>query len=87
MVHLSFLVGQLSCSVARSGVYNCWRHNLGISCLASLVEEEVYQSALQTCAFADIHGEAGTCYLNTQVEVDKVILLCQFPMGQGIVDS
>ena len=41
VVHLSFFVGQLSRSITRRGIHYRGRHNLRITTLASLVEEEV----------------------------------------------
>ena len=86
MVHLSFFIRQLTCAVAGSSIDNCRWHQFGVTALAGFVEEEVDECALQTCALADINGESSTGNLHTQVEVDEVVFLCQFPMGQwGIV--
>ena len=41
MVHLSFLVGKLTCTITRLLVYYCWRHNLLIASIGSFGEEEV----------------------------------------------
>ena len=84
MVHLTFLVRQLACAIARGSVDNCRRHDFGISALASLIEEEVDESTLQTCTLTDVYGESCTGNLHAQVEVDEVVLLGEFPVGQGI---
>ena len=87
VVHLTFLVGQLTCTITRSLVHYRWRHDLCIASLTSLIEEEVNQRALQTGSLADIDGEAGTRNLHTEVKVDEIIFLGEFPVGQGISDT
>ena len=84
MVHLSFLVGQLAGAVARSGVHHCGGHHFRVARSACLVEEEVDEGALQAGTLAFVYGEACAGNLHTQVEVDDVILLGQFPVGQGV---
>src|SRR5574344_170619 len=64
MIHLSFLVWQLSCSVTRILVYDKWRLNFKITALACLFKEECFQSTLQTSHFAYVNRESCTCYLN-----------------------
>ena len=84
MIHLPFLVRQLSRAVAGSGVHHCGRHYFRIAGFACFVQEEVDECALQLCAFAFVYGEAGTGNLDTQVKVYQVIFLGQFPVGQGV---
>ena len=86
MIHLTLLVGQLACAVARSGIHHRGRHDFRVARLAGLVEEEVDECALQTGSIADIYGESCTGNLHAQVEVDEVVFLGQFPVGQGILD-
>ena len=83
MVHLSFLVGQLARAVARVLVDDVGRLNLGIAGLASLVEEELDEGALQACSLANIYRETGAGNLHTQVKVDEVVFLCQIPVGHS----
>ena len=82
MVHLSLLVGQLACTVSAGGIHHGGRHHLLVSALACLVQEEVYQSTLESCTQATVHGEAGTGNLHAQVKVYQVVLLAQFPVGE-----
>ena len=82
VVHLTLLVGQLSCAVAAGGVHYRGRHNLGVAAGTCFVEEEVDQRSLQTGTLADIHGETGTGDLDAQVEVYQIVFLGQFPVGQ-----
>ena len=85
VIHLSLLVGQLTCAIAGSGIHHRRRHDLGIACVACLVEEEIDQRPLQTCALSLIDGETGTGDLHTQVEINQVILLRQLPVGQCVL--
>ena len=87
MIHLTFLVGQLTCTITRSLVHYRWRHDLCIASLTSLIEEEVNQRALQTGSLADINRESSTCDLHTEVKVDEIVFLGEFPVGQGIGDT
>ena len=87
MVHLTFLVRQLTSAVARGSVHYRRRHDLCVATLASLVEEEVDERTLQAGTLADIYRESGTCDLYTQIEVDEVVFLGELPMGQGIGDT
>ena len=84
MIHLSFLVGQLSCTITGSLVYHRWWHDLCIASLVSLCQEEIDEGSLQLGTLTDIHRETGTGNLHTQVEVNKIVLLSKFPVGQGI---
>ena len=63
MVHLSFLIGQLACSVTGSCIYHCRRHDFQIASLAGFVQEEVDQCALQLCTFSFVNRESGSCDL------------------------
>ena len=85
VVHLALLVGQLACAVARSSVHHRGRHHFRVAGGACLVQEEVNQCALQSCALAFVDGEARAGDFHAQVEVDDVILLGQFPVGQGVL--
>ena len=87
MIHLSFLVRQLTRAVAGSCIHHRRRHNLGIATLTGLVEEEVDERTLQAGTLSDIDGESSSRNLNTQIEVYQIIFLGQFPVGQGILDT
>ena len=84
MVHLTFLVGQLACSVTGSGINYCRRHDFQITGFAGFVQEEVDQRALQLRTFSFINRETGSCYLYAQVEIYQIIFFCQFPVRQCI---
>ncbi len=84
MVHLSFFIGKLPRTIAGSSVHHCRRHNFRIARFACFVQEEVDEGALQLCAFTFIYRESRACNLNAQVEINQVIFLGQFPVGQGI---
>ena len=64
MIHLALLVGQLSCAVPRSLVHHEGWLYLNVTGLPGLVEEELYQRALQTGALAYVEGETGAGDLN-----------------------
>ena len=49
-----------------------------------LVEEEVYQGALQTGTLALVEGESGAGHLVAELEVDDVVLGAEVPVGQGV---
>ena len=82
VIHLSLLVGQLTCAVTRGLVNNRRRHNLGVAGGTCLVEEEIDESSLKAGSHTDIYGETGSGDLHAKVEVDKVVFLCQLPVGQ-----
>ena len=84
MIHLTFLVRQLTCTQTRSLVDNVRRLYLQVSALACLVEEESLQSALEAGHLADIYREACTGNLHTQVEVYQVVLLQQVPVAECV---
>ena len=46
VIHLAFLVRQLTGTVTRSGVHHSWRHNLRIAGLVGFSEEEVDECTL-----------------------------------------
>ena len=73
MIHLTFLIRQLTCPVAGSSIDNDWRHYLRIAGFARLVEEEVDECALQARSLSDVDGETGTGDLNAEIEVYQVI--------------
>ena len=87
VIHLTFLVGQLACAIARCSVNYRRRHYLRVATLAGFVEEEVNECALQTSTFTDVDGETGTRNLHSEVKVDEVVFLGQLPMGKGIVNT
>ena len=87
MIHLALLVGQLAGAIARCSIHHRRRHNLGVPALASLVEEEVDECALQAGTLTDVDRESGTRDLHAQVEVDEVVFLCQLPVGQRILNA
>ena len=87
MVHLTFLVGQLTRAVTRCSIDHCRRHNLGISALAGFVEEEVDQCTLQPRSLADVDRKTSTGNLYAEVKVDEVVFLGKFPVGQWVGDT
>ena len=83
MVHLPFLVGELTCTVARIFIDDVgWLH-LKVARLTGIVEEEVHQCTLESSAIPLVDREACTRDLHTKFEVDKVIDLGKFPVGKG----
>ena len=82
MVHLSFLVRKLSGAVSAGLVDHRRRHDFGISGNTSFIKEEIDEGPLQTGAIALVDRETCTGNLHTEVEVDEVIVACQFPMRQ-----
>ena len=84
MVHLSFFIRKLSGSIAGSSVYNCWRHDFGISGFTCFIQEKVNQCALQLSSFAFVNRKTCTGYFYTQIKVNQVVFLSQFPMGECI---
>ena len=82
MIHLSFLVRQLACSITAGSVYYCRRHNLLVTGLAGFRQEKVDQGALQLGTFPAIYGETGSGNLYTQIEIYQVIFLGQFPVRE-----
>ena len=84
VVHLSLLVGELSCAVARCCVDHIGRFYLKVTCLVGLVEEELDEGALQACSFTDIYRESGAGDFHTQVEVDEVVFFSEIPVGEGV---
>ena len=75
MVHLSFLVRQLSRSQSRILVYHQWGLHLQIVALACLIEEECLQGPLETCHLTDVKRESRPCDFHTEVEVYQIELL------------
>ena len=84
MVHLSLLVGQLTSTITAGSIHHRGRHDLLVTGRASLVEEEVDKSTLQTRTKTTIHGETGTGNLHAKVKVNQVVLLAQVPVRQHI---
>ncbi len=87
MIHLAFFVGQLSGADARCLVYYVGGLDFHIAGLVGFVEEELYERALQACAFADVNGESGAGDFHAEVEVDEVIFLGEVPVGQGFASE
>ena len=83
VVHLPFLVGELTRAVARVFVDDVGRLYLEVTSFTSIVEEEVDECALQASSITLIDGEASTRDLHTQLEVNEVIVLRQLPVGLG----
>ena len=82
MIHLTLLVRQLACAVATGLVDHCGRHNLLVTSGSCLIEEEVDERTLQPCTHAAIYRETSASNLHTQVKVNQVVLLGQFPVRQ-----
>ena len=82
MVHLAFLIGELTCAIAAGGIHHGGRHDLGVASLVGLGQEEVDECSLQLCSLADVDREASAGDLHAQVEVDEVVFLGEFPVGQ-----
>ena len=80
IVHLRLLVRELAGAETGSGVHHHGGLGLLISGLGILVEEEVDESPLQTCALSFIYREACAGDLHAEVEVDDVVFLCKFPV-------
>jgi len=85
MIHLTFLVWQLTGTTTRVLVYYVRRLNLQISALASLIEEECLKRTLETSHLADIYRETCASNLNAEVEIYKIILLQEIPMAESIL--
>ncbi len=60
-----FLVGKLTCAVARSLVNDIGRLDFGITRFRCLIEEELNQCTLQLGSLAYIDRESGTGDFNT----------------------
>ena len=84
MVHLSLLVGQLTCTETGSFVHHNRRFHFKIACLGVDVQEIVDESPLQPGSLAFVNRETGTGELHSKVEVDDVELLGEFPVRKGI---
>ena len=84
MIHLPFLVRQLARTITGSSIHNCRRHDFRITGFTGFIQEEVNQRTLQLRTLSLVNRETGTCDLHSQVKIDQVIFLCQFPMGQCV---
>ena len=82
VVHLSFLIGQLTCAVARLLVDDCRRHDLLVAGIGGFGEEEIDKGTLETSTQATIDRETCTRDLYTEVEVDEVEVLGELPVRQ-----
>ena len=60
------------------------RFDLLVARAGVVVEEVVDQRTLQLGTLSFIDRKTGACDLHTQVEVDQVIFLRQFPVGQRV---
>ena len=85
MIHLTLLVGQLTRTVAGSRIDHRRRHHLQITGCPGLIQEEIDQGTLQAGTHSFVNRETGTCNLDSQIEVNQIILLGQFPVGQSIL--
>ena len=84
MIHLTFFIRKLSCSISGSCIYYCRRHDFHIARLTCFVQEEIDESTLQLCTFTFINREASSGDFYTEIEIDEVIFFCQFPMRKSI---
>ena len=82
MVHLPFLVRELSRTVAGILIDHIGRLYLREAGVAGFIQEEVDQSSLQACSFALIDREACSGYLDAEFEVDQIVFLGQNPMWE-----
>ena len=83
MVHLAFLVRELSCAVAGVGVDHVGRDEFRVACVVGFLQEKADEAPLQFGALALVEGETGAGDLGPEVEVDEVVLLGQVPVGLG----
>lgn len=83
-VHLCFFVGELSGAVTGCFVDYVRRFDFEVSGFVGAVEEELYESALEASAFAEVYGESGAGDFDAEVEVYDVILFGEFPVGECV---
>ncbi len=84
VVHLAFLVGQLTGTETGVSVDHVRRLVFEIAGVGVLLEEPGDECALDLGALALIDGESGSGEFHTKVEVDDIEVLDQFPVRQRI---
>ena len=85
VIHLSFLVGQLTGAKPGGFVHHVRRLNFGVAGFVRLIEEELNERPLQACALADIYRESGAGDFHAQVKIDKVVFLRQIPVRERVI--
>ena len=85
MIHLSLLIRKLSRTITGSRVHHRRRHDLQVTGITSLIQEEVDQRTLQTSALSFIDRETCSRDLNTQIEINQIIFLRQFPVRKSVL--
>ena len=84
-VHLGLLVRKLACTEAGCSVDQHRRFDLLVAGGGIEIEEIVDQSPLQLCTLALIDRESGSRELDSEVEVDDVILLGKLPVRKSVL--
>ena len=84
MIHLAFLIGQLSCAIARSLIDDKRGLYLQIACFACFFKEKSFKGTLETGHLAKINGESGSRDFHAQVEIHKIVFLQKIPMAECI---
>ena len=85
MIHLSLLIRKLPRTITGSRVHHRRRHDLQVTGVTSLIQEEVDQRTLQTSALSFIDRETCSRDLNTQIEINQIIFLRQFPVRKSVL--
>ena len=83
VVHLAFLVRELSCAVAGVGVDHVGWDEFRVAGVVGFLQEKADEAPLQFGALALVEGEPGAGDLGPEVEVDEVVFLGEVPMGLG----
>ena len=84
MIHLTFLVGQLACTIARRFIYDIRGLDFFISGLPCFIKKELNQCTLQSRAFATIYRETCAGYLHSEVKVYYIVFFCKIPMRKSV---
>src|SRR5690554_8145327 len=71
MVHLSFFVGKLACAISAVFIDQDRGLYLVVPLFESLVKKEVYQTPLQSCTFALVHGKSCSGDLDSQFKINN----------------
>ena len=82
MVHLSFLVGQLSGAKARSFIDEKGGLYFLVTLLTGLVEEKIDQRPLQAGTLPPVNRESGPGKFYSELKIDEIIFGCQLPVRQ-----